>query len=83
MCIRDRQKADAQQRQRRASELNGDLNEARRKVHDLQDRRDRAAKRVADKIEEASADDLTDSWWDNVKDWFAAHKELILSLIHI
>jgi hypothetical protein len=73
----DEQKADAQQRQRRASELNGDLNEARRKVHDLQERRDRAAKRVADKIEEASADDLTDSWWDNVKDWFAAHKELI------
>ena len=73
----DEQKAEAQRRQRLRDELNGDLNEARRKVHDLQDRRDRAAKRVADKIEEASDDDLTDSWWDNVKDWFAAHKELI------
>jgi len=73
----DEQKADAQRRQRQGDELKGELAAARRKVHDLQERRDHAAKRVADKIEDASDDDLADSWWDNVKDWFAAHKELI------
>ncbi len=73
----DEQKADSLRRQRQGEALRGELTTARRRLTDLEDRRDRAAQRVADKIEGASQDGLTDSWWDNVKDWFAEHKELI------
>lgn len=73
----DEQRADALRRQRQGDALRGELTAARRRLADLEDRRDRAAQRVANRIDEASQDQLTDDWWDNVKDWFAEHKDLI------
>jgi hypothetical protein len=61
----------------------GDVASVHRDLEDLRSRRDRAADRVADSIRDGSDDDVTDSWWDNFKDWMDANAGWIKTVTDI
>lgn len=60
--------------QARVARAQGDLEEVRAELRRLIQQRDADAQSAARRIEEASDDGVTDSWWENVQDTMHAHK---------
>lgn len=68
---------DARARERRRLDAIADLAQAQRRLSDVRRRRDDRARAVAAAIRDHIDDAITDSWWDNVKDFFDDHADTI------